>query len=86
MKYHSENQSMELPSAEHLLTANQVKNRLGVSRSWVIDHANGRRRPILPSVKLGKCRRFEPGALARFIEECRRIGEARPHGVETYQT
>jgi predicted DNA-binding transcriptional regulator AlpA len=82
MSYYSE---IELPSAEHLLTTDEVKHRLGVSRSWVIDHANGRRRPILPSVKLGKCRRFEPAAIARFIEECRRIGEARPHGVETCQ-
>jgi hypothetical protein len=82
MSYHGE---IELPSAEHLLTTDEVKHHLGVSRSWVIDHANGRRRPILPSVKLGKCRRFEPAAVARFIEECRRIGEARPHGVETCQ-
>jgi predicted DNA-binding transcriptional regulator AlpA len=85
MSYDSENHSIEPLSAEHLLTTNEVKHRLGVSRSWVIDHANGRRRPILPSVKLGKCRRFEPAAVARFIEECRRIGEARSLGIETYQ-
>jgi hypothetical protein len=64
----------ELILVGHLLTGKEVSQRLGVSCSWVNDHANGRRRPYLPSIKLGKCRRFEPSAVARFIEECRRLG------------
>jgi len=64
----------DVPVVEHLLTS-KVSQRLGVSCSWVNDHANGRRRPYLPSVKLGKCRRFEPSSVARFIEECRRLGQ-----------
>lgn len=41
-----------------LLTAAEVARWLHVSIGWVSDHATGRRRPILPSKKLGKSRRF----------------------------
>jgi len=74
--------SVASPPNERLLTVDEVMRWLGVSRSWVIDHANGRRRPFLPSVKLGKCRRFEPAAVARFIDECRRPGAGNPFRAE----
>jgi len=57
---------------EHLLTAEEVARMLGVSRAWVLAHANGNRRPELPSVKLGKAVRFQPAALEKFVEECSR--------------
>ena len=60
-------------SGAPLLRAEDVARRLGVSKAWVMDHAAGRRRPFLPSLKLGRAVRFEPAAVDRFIEECRRV-------------
>lgn len=64
-----------------LLTVADICKKLGVSRAWVIEHSNGRRRPVLPSIKLGKVRRFDPNELASFIDDCRRIGQTKaPNG------
>jgi len=60
-----------------LLTVADICRKLGVSRAWVIEHSNGRRRPVLPSIKLGKVRRFDPSELESFIDDCRRIGQTR---------
>jgi excisionase family DNA binding protein len=57
---------------EKMLTAEETADRLGVSRAWVLAHANGSRRPKLPSTKLGKLVRFRPEDLEKFIEECGR--------------
>ena len=61
-----------------LLTPREVSEWLGVSEAWVRDHANGRRRPVLPSVKLGKTVRFRAEDVEQFIEACTRfaIGKA----------
>jgi len=61
---------------EKLLTPKAVAEWLEVSVSWVLDHASGRRRPYLPSVKLGKAVRFQREDVQRFIEECVRISGA----------
>ena len=58
---------------ERLLDAKQVAVWLCVSRAWVLDHASGRRRPTLPSVKLGKSVRFKPSEVETFLVECQRI-------------
>lgn len=58
-----------------LLTVDEVAAWLRVSRAWVLDHALGRRRPYLPSVKLGRAVRFEPEEVDAFIAECRRLNE-----------
>jgi excisionase family DNA binding protein len=58
---------------ERLLTPKEVAEWLGVSSSWVLDHASGRRRPHLPSVKLGKAVRFRREDVQRFIDECARV-------------
>jgi excisionase family DNA binding protein len=42
---------------EHLLTPQQVADRLGVSQRWVRDHAT-RRWPRMTAVKLGSLLRF----------------------------
>jgi len=55
---------------EKLLTPKQVAEWLGVSTAWVLDHASGRRRPYLPSVKLGKAVRFRREDVEAFIQEC----------------
>jgi excisionase family DNA binding protein len=55
-----------------LLTVRQVAEWLNVSPSWVRDHATNRRRPALPSLKLGKGLRFREEQLAEWI---RRLSE-----------
>lgn len=58
---------------EKLLGAKEVATWLGVSRAWVFEHSNGRRRPLLPSVKLGKSVRYRPMDVDAFILECERF-------------
>jgi predicted DNA-binding transcriptional regulator AlpA len=60
-------------SSQRLLTAEEVAAYLQVSKYWVLDHAAGRRRPYLPSIKLGRKVRFEACAVYLFVEDCRRM-------------
>ncbi len=63
-----------------LVRAKDVAKKLGVSISWVIQHASGKRRPYLPAVKMGPGRsplRFDPNDVEKFIDECRRIAGQR---------
>src|SRR6478672_10919154 len=60
------NQAFHMMS--RLLTASEVARWLNVSRGWVFDHASGRRKPLLPSIKLGKAIRFEQEAVTAWIE------------------
>jgi predicted DNA-binding transcriptional regulator AlpA len=63
-----------------LVRAKDVAKKLGVSTSWVIQHASGKRKPYLPAVKMGPGRsplRFDPLDVERFIDECRRIAVQR---------
>jgi excisionase family DNA binding protein len=57
---------------ERLLTPKEVAAILSVSTAWVLDHAS-RRRPHLPSVKLGKAVRFRATDLEQFIQDCVRM-------------
>jgi len=57
---------------DRLLSPKEVAEWLGVSVSWVLDHAS-RRRPLLRSVKLGKAVRFRRADVEEFIEECLRM-------------
>jgi excisionase family DNA binding protein len=57
---------------ERLLTPKEVAEILSVSVAWVLDHAS-RRRPLLPSVKLGKAVRFRREQVEEFIKECARM-------------
>ena len=52
-----------------LFTVRQVSEWLNVSPSWVRDHATNRRRPALPSLKLGKSLRFREDQLAEWIRQ-----------------
>ena len=58
---------------ERLLTPKDVAEMLAVSAAWVLDHASGRRRPHLPSVKLGKAVRFRQADVEKFIDDCVRV-------------
>lgn len=57
---------------ETLLTPKEVATILAVSTAWVLDHSS-RRRPHLPSVKLGKAVRFRRTEVEAFILECARF-------------
>ncbi len=56
-----------------LLTVQEVAKMLNVSTGWVRDHATGRRKPLLPAVKLGNSKgspiRFDPEKIKEFIEK-----------------
>ena len=68
--------ALESRPIRQLVRANDVARKLGVSISWVIQHASGKRRPYLPAVKMGPGRgplRFDPSDVEKFIDECRRI-------------
>lgn len=72
-------QTRTITAFETLLTAQEVAAWLGVSTRWVLAHAAGLNRPVLPSVKLGKAVRFERGAVTEFIRGCARFdGEGTP--------
>jgi hypothetical protein len=63
-----------------LVRARDVAKKLGVSISWVIQHASGKRRPYLPAVKMGPGRsplRFDPNDVEKFIDDCRRVAGQR---------
>ena len=51
---------------EHLLTPQQVADRLGVSQRWVRDHAT-RRWPRITAVKLGSLLRFRWADVEEFL-------------------
>lgn len=64
----------ELRPIRQLVRARDVAQKLGVSISWVIQHASGKRRPYLPAVKMGPGRsplRFDPKDVEKFIDDCR---------------
>ena len=64
----------EIPPVRQLIKAKDVALKLGVSVSWVIQHASGKRLPYLPAVKMGPGRspvRFDPSDVEKFIDECR---------------
>src|SRR5215471_11470039 len=70
----------DIQPIRQLVKARDVAKKLGVSISWVIQHASGKRKPHLPAVKMGPGRsplRFDPKDLERFIEDCRYIASQR---------
>ena len=52
---------------DRLLNAREVARILNVSTAWVYDHAD-RKRPMVPSVRLGKALRFRPEHVQQFID------------------
>ena len=57
-----------------LLTAAEVASMLGVPKSWVYEQS---RRGVIPTVTLGRYRRFREEAIAGMIERLEQ-GAARP--------
>lgn len=61
---------------DRLLSVSEVAEWLGVSSAWVRDHAQGRRLPKLPAVKLGEENgkglwKFLESDVQAFIQQCR---------------
>jgi predicted DNA-binding transcriptional regulator AlpA len=70
----------EVKPIRQLIKAADVARKLGVSISWVVQHASGKRKPYLPAVKMGPGRsplRFDPSDVEKFIDECMRIAGQR---------
>jgi len=44
---------------DKLLKASELAEILNVSKDWVMSHASGKRKPIIPSYKLGRSVRFD---------------------------
>ena len=57
-------------SFEPLLNVKEVAAFLQQKLSWVRAHASGARRPVLPSVKLGKFVMFRRVDVEGFVEAC----------------
>ena len=55
--------------SERLLTVEEVAEWLKVEPAWVRAHASGNRLPMLPSLKMGRYRRFRRPDIERFIED-----------------
>lgn len=47
----------------------EVARWLGVSESWVRDHASRRRRPFLPAMRLDGLLKFRAGEIETWLEE-----------------
>ena len=60
-------------SREQLLSVKEVAAWLRISEAWVRAHANGERRPHLPSLKLGKSVRFRASDVEGFLMACERL-------------
>jgi excisionase family DNA binding protein len=56
---------------EKLLTAEDVSEILNVSVAWVYDHGD-RKKPTIPTVRLGKAVRFRPEDVQAFIKAATR--------------
>ena len=58
--------------SEPLLTVDEVAKLLGVSAAWVYQHSCGARKPVLPSVKLGRVVRFRLASVEEFVSRMER--------------
>jgi predicted DNA-binding transcriptional regulator AlpA len=65
------------PDADHLLTAEDVAERLNVSTDWVWDHSSCKT-PFLPAIRIaGGTLRYRSSAIESFIEERERMSAMR---------
>jgi hypothetical protein len=54
-----------------LLTPRQLARELSVSEAWIRDHCSGRRKPLLPHIRLGDRRgqiRFRRANIDTFLQ------------------
>jgi predicted DNA-binding transcriptional regulator AlpA len=70
---HLTDRHSEVKPIRQLIKVREVARKLGVSISWVAQHASGKRKPYLPAVKMGAGRsplRFDPSDVETFIDDC----------------
>jgi hypothetical protein len=60
---------------DKLFTVAEVAERFGVNANWVHCHASGNRMPVLPSLKVGKYRRFRSADIERFLRLCESLAQ-----------
>jgi hypothetical protein len=60
---------------DKLFTVAEVAERFGVNDNWVHSHASGKRMPVLPSLKVGKYRRFRIADIERFLRLCESLAQ-----------
>jgi hypothetical protein len=51
-----------------IMTVDEVADWLRVSRGWLLDHSSGRRRPLIPCIKLGRQVRYRRSDVLRAVE------------------
>ena len=73
--------TLGLSARQRLLTVREVAAWLAISPAWVRDHASGRRRPGLPSIKLGKALRFDETDVGRWLDEMARFSREKGRAV-----
>ncbi len=67
----------QTPSIEPLLTAEDVAERLKVSRDWVWDHSS-RRLPYLPVIRMSDgALRYRASQIEEFLSERERVSNLR---------
>lgn len=64
------------PTNDPLLTAEEVAERLNVSRDWVWDHSS-RKTPLLPVIRIGGALRYRASKIEEFINERERLTHMR---------
>jgi excisionase family DNA binding protein len=55
--------------SEHLLSVAAVAEWLGVSESWVREHASGKKRPHMPALRMGGLLRFRREEIEAWLKE-----------------
>ena len=54
---------------KQLCTVQEIAKMLQVSPAWVREHSTGRRRPVIPSIRLGRSIRFDPDKVKAWLDE-----------------
>ena len=57
---------------ESLLTMEELAEWLKVPRDWVRDHSNGHRGVQIPSIKIGRYRRYRKSEVEAWLDQARR--------------
>ncbi len=60
---------MSTQKPQKLMTVREVSEWLQISEVWVRHHATGRRRPYLPTIRMGKTLRFDETAVTAWLGE-----------------
>ena len=65
------------------MTVADVAERLKMSRSWVLTHSSGNKRPQIPCIRQGRSVRFRSADVETFILDFLRLSGRRLRGYKT---